>query len=84
MTNDSATSPKLMTRAFVLLNVGHFLQGLGYASMLLLPRIEIAGNDMGPWINLAGAVLFVVVIVSARGSQSTDESMGKPTEDVDS
>lgn len=35
--NDAADRPKLITGAFLLLVAGHFLQGLGYASMLLLP-----------------------------------------------
>ena len=29
--------PKLLTRAFVLLTAGHFLQALGYATMMMLP-----------------------------------------------
>lgn len=34
---NAAAPPPLVTRAFILLVVGHFLQGLGFASMLQLP-----------------------------------------------
>lgn len=36
------TPPTLFTRAFILLTLGHLLQALGYASMVLLPRYLVA------------------------------------------
>lgn len=37
------------------------------AALLLLPEIHIGGSDIGLWVNLAGAVVFAVVVILGRG-----------------
>ena len=57
---------------------------IGAAALLLLPEVTISGQDLGIWINVAGAVLFgVLVAVNWRGGDgaiSTKESSSKEKE----
>jgi MFS family permease len=61
------TPPRLFTPAFVLLTIGHLLQALGYASMVLLPRYLVALGATRAEVGLLMAAAAVGGLLSRPG-----------------
>ena len=40
------------------------------AAMLLLPEINVDGNEIGIWVNLVGAAIFATVVIYARNADN--------------